>query len=257
MIDFLTDLLSLIALPLAAGLLVLSSHIPLGEQVLRRGIVFIDLAIAQIAALGVLALSGQGFSPAGALWSAALAAMLAAAAIAWLTRRWPDQREPMIGLVYVGAAALAVVWVSEDPHGAQKLRTLLAGDILWVTWTSISPLAIASATLLASLRYRPDLLAHDRWFYPVFALMISLSVPLLGLYLVFAVLIAPALGASSLRRMGLRNASQAAWGIGALGFCTGLLGSFLLDWPSGPTVTLSLVLVAGITRVASAGRLSE
>lgn len=255
MTDFLADLLSLITLPLAAGLLALSSHIPLGEQVLRRGIVFIDLAIAQVAALGALALNGQGFSPVGTVGSAALAALLAAAAIAWVTRRWPDQREPMIGLVYIGAAALAVVWVSEDPHGAQTLRTLLAGDILWVTWTSIAPLAVASGALLASLRYRPDLLAHDRWFYPVFALMISLSVPLLGLYLVFAVLIAPALSASSLRQAGLRNTGRGALGLGALGFCAGLFVSFLLDWPSGPTVTLSLVLVAGITRVASAGRL--
>ena len=133
MMDSAVELASVLAAPLVAGLLALLTHVPLGEQVLRRGIVFIDLAIAQIAALGVLAAgSGGGVDSSAAWWAGSLAALAGALLVAWLARRWPDQREALIGLVYVGGAAAAMLWVSADPHGAQKLRALLAGDILWV-----------------------------------------------------------------------------------------------------------------------------
>lgn len=255
MTDALLEWLGLIGLPLAAGLFALVSHVPLGEQVLRRGIVFIDLAIAQVAALGALIAHSRGFETTAATWAAAIAALLAASLIAWLARRWPDQREAMIGLVYVGAAALAVLWVSNDPHGAQRLRTLLSGDILWVTWGSMWPLGLASAMLAIGLRLKPRLLEPDRLFYPIFALVISLSVSILGLYLVFVVLIAPALGALPFRRRGHRRARLVAHASGVTGFVVGLGVSFFLDWPSGPTVVLFLLLVAALTHCASAGRL--
>ncbi len=255
MSDSAFELLSIVGLPLLAGLLALASHVPLGEQVLKRGIVFIDLAIAQVAALGVLAASSQGASPSAATVAGTAAALGSAAFVAWLAKRWPDQREPLIGLVYVGSAALAVVWVSADPHGAQKLRALLAGDILWVTWISAGPLALASLLVVLGVRFKPRLLDQDRYFYPLFAVMISLSVPVLGLYLVFAILIAPALGALPLRRAGRSRAGLIAFGSGAVGFVAGLAASFLLDLPSGPTVVLSLAIGAALTRAATTGRL--
>lgn len=249
------ELISIVGLPLFAGLLALASHVPLGEQVLKRGIVFIDLAIAQVAALGVLAASTLGADTPAATGVGTATALGSAVFIAWLARRWPDQREPLIGLVYVGSAALAVVWVSADPHGAHKLRALMAGDILWVTWNSAWPLALASLLAVLGSRFKPRLLDEDRYFYPVFAVMISLSVPVLGLYLVFAILIAPALGALPLRRAGQAHAGLIAFGSGAVGFAAGLTASFLFDLPSGPTIVLSLAAGAALTRAATTGRL--
>lgn len=187
--------LALLLPPLAAGLLALASHVPLGRQVLRRGIVFIDLAIAQVAGLGVLAGQHLLHDAPGALLpvAAAVAALLGAALVAWLGRAWPERQEALIGLLYVGAASLAVLLVSADPHGAQKLHGLLSGDVLWASWPRLLPLALATAVFLLALAWRPALLASGWAFYGSFALLVSLSLPLLGLYLVFTTLIVPAL----------------------------------------------------------------
>lgn len=246
--------LALLLPPLAAGLLALISHVPLGRQVLRRSIVFIDLAIAQAASLG--ALGAQSLlhywhhgsephhhhhahdEPAWLLAAATAGAALAGAAlVAWLARAWPQRQEALIGLLYVGAASLAMVLVSADPHGAQRLAALLSGDVLWATWPALLPLAVATACFAALLRWRPALLARGAVFYGSFALLVSLSLPLLGLYLVFATLIVPALAAQRHPRQPLRW----ALGVGALGHAGGLLLSWHLDWPSGPSVVLALI----------------
>ena len=256
MMDSPVELASVLAGPIAAGLLALLTHVPLGEQVLRRGIVFIDLAIAQIAALGVLAAgSGGAADSSTAWWAGSLAALAGALLVAWLARRWPDQREAMIGLVYVGGAAAAMLWISADPHGAQKLRALLAGDILWVRIESLWPLAVGSALFALMSYLRPAALDRDAVFYPTFALLVSLSVPILGLYLVFAALIAPALGASSLRRAGHPSARRAAYAVGVVGLLAGLAGSFWLDYPSGPGVVLALIATATVWGALAAVRL--
>ena len=139
--------LSLIAAPLAAGVLILASHIPLGQQVLRRGIVFIDLAIAQIAGLGVLLAASLHLTGWQAYVLAAGVSLLGTALVAMLSQAWPMRREALIGLVYVGSAALGMVWVSADPHGAQRLAGLLSGDVLWVDWPQLLPLAVLTALL--------------------------------------------------------------------------------------------------------------
>jgi zinc/manganese transport system permease protein len=255
-IDAIAQVWEVLHLPLIAALIALASHVPLGEQVLKRGIVFIDLAIAQVAALGVLVANSQGVGGSMATATGVLMALAGAWLIATLARRSPDHREALIGLVYVGAAALSVLWVSADPHGAQKLRAVLAGDVLWVNAESVWPLALASLLLILALRAKPRLLEHDLLFYPVFALVISLSVPVLGLYLVFTALIAPALGAWPLRQRGYRHAGLVAFGAGSVGVGAGLFASFALDLPSGPCIVLSLVVAAGTLGIASAGRLT-
>lgn len=254
MMDGVLELGAVLAAPFMAGLLVLLSHVPLGEQVLRRGIVFIDLAIAQIAALGVLVAAGWGN---GSFWVGTAAALAGAALVAWLARTWPEQREALIGLVYVGGAAAAVLWVSTDPHGAQRLRALLAGDILWVGTNSLWLLAAGTAPFAALRLRRGAALNRDAVFYPTFAILVSLSVPVLGLYLVFAVLIAPTLGASRLRQAGHPRARWAAYAIGVIGLLTGLAGSYLLDTPSGPAIVLALIATAAVSSALAAVRLRE
>ena len=117
-----------------AGLLVLATHVPLGTQVLARGIVFIDLAIAQIAGLGVIAADALGFEPQGwAVQVAALAAaLLGALLLTWTEKRWPDVQEALIGVLFVLAASAGMLLLANNPHGGEHLKDLLVGQILWV-----------------------------------------------------------------------------------------------------------------------------
>ncbi len=207
--------------------------VPLGRQVLARGVVFIDLAVAQVAALGVL-VAGQGLhdAPAAVAWMASvLAAVAGSALVGRLAQRWPEQREALIGLVYVGAASACVVVVAADPHGRERLAELLAADVLWASWGAVLGLALA-ALGVAVLASR-GVLTRDAMFYPVFALSLSVAVQALGLYLVFALLIGPALWI----QRGLPAARVVAAAVAA---CFAGLGlSWALDWPSAATVALA------------------
>ncbi|GIX24082.1 MAG: ABC transporter [Caldimonas sp.] len=234
--------LSVLGWPLAAGVLVLLSHVPLGLQVLRRGIVFIDLAVAQVAALGVLmADTLTGADRIVSSLAGGLAALLGAAGVAMLSRLWPQRREALIGLVYVGAAVAALLWVSADPHGGQKLAAVLAGDVLWVLPQQLAVLAAATAVFLLLQRWAGASLWNGPAFYPAFAVLVSLSVPLLGLYLVFATLIVPALAVA-----GLRGPLWAGVCLGTLAYAAGLWASLHWDLPSGPCIVLALMAAGGL-----------
>ena len=123
---------------LVAGILVVLSHVPLGQQVLRRGIVFIDLAIAQVAGLGVIAAQTFGTELQG--WrtqaAAVAAALLGALLLTWTERKRPEVQEAMIGVLFVLASTAQILLLANNPHGGEELKDLLAGQILWVfTWT--------------------------------------------------------------------------------------------------------------------------
>lgn len=225
--------LAWVAAPAAALVAACLMLVPLGSQVLARGVVFIDLAVAQVAACGVLA-AGQwmeGGPPVAGHAAAAVAALLGSALVWWLARRWPEQREALIGLVYVGAACASVIAVAFDPHGRERLTALLAADVLWVPWPSVLLLAVAAAVVAALAATRR--LASDAVFYPLFAIALSVAVQALGLYLVFALLIGPALWTR-------RGASTPRAAVSAVLACgVGLGVSWALDWPSGATVALA------------------
>jgi zinc/manganese transport system permease protein len=210
---------------------------PLGAQVLARGVVFIDLAVAQVAACGVLGLALVLDHP--PLWltsaSAAAAALAGAALVWWLARRWPAQREALIGLVYVAGAGLSVIAAGMDPHGRERMTALLAADILWAAWPGVALLAVAA--LAVSALSLAGGLRRDAVFYPVFALALSAAVPVLGLYLVFALLIAPALW----NVRGLRVAITIL--LAAFAGAAGLALSWATDLPSGACVAVCLCVL--------------
>ena len=224
---------------LAAGLLVAATHVPLGIQVLARGIVFIDLAVAQIAALGVIAATGLGLDAHGAaVQVAALAAALAGGLLLnWTERLWPDVQEAVSGVLFVLSANAAILLLAANPRGAEHLKDLLTGQILWVHPAALLLPALASLAILAlwfGLRAR----LGRTGFYVLFAVAVTLSVQLVGIYLVFATLIIPALATRTLRRRRL----AAAYALAAAAYVLGLALSLFSDLPAGPLLVCVLAV---------------
>jgi zinc/manganese transport system permease protein len=224
-----------------AGILVTATHVPLGTQVLARGIVFIDLAIAQIAGCGVLLADQLGFEPQGiAVQIAALtAALVGALLLTWTERNWPDVQEAVIGVTFVLGATGSVLLLASNVHGSEHLRDLLVGQILWVGWGALGWTAAVYALVLIAWFGFGERLGRVG-FYALFALTVTVSVQLVGLYLVFATLIVPPLGTRKMTRHRL----AAAWGIGLAGYAAGLLLSTALDLPTGPVIVWTLVIFA-------------
>jgi len=225
---------------LVAGLLVTATHVPLGNQVLERGIVFIDLAIAQVAGLGVICADTLGWEPTGAaVQVAALSAALACALLlTWTERRWPQVQEAVIGVVFVMASSTAVLLLAKNPHGGEQLKDLLVGQILWVNPAQLLPAALVYGVLLA-LWFRLGARLGRVGFYAIFACAVTVSVQLVGLYLVFVTLVVPALATWYSRRHRLAK----GYLIGALGYALGLLASLAFDLPSGPMVVCAIIAV--------------
>jgi len=234
---------------LIAGLLVLATHVPLGAQVLDRGIVFIDLAIAQIAGLGVIAADALGMPEGGlAVQAAAIcAALLGALLLTWAERRMPQQQEALIGVMFILAACAGILILSGNPHGGEHLRDLLVGQILWVNTTQLFWLAVVSVPVLAALRLGWVQRLGRFGFYGAFALAITASVQLVGIYLVFSSLIIPALATRAHR--GSRR-YMVAYGLGAVGYALGLALSALFDLPSGAVIVWTLAACAALGAIA-------
>ncbi len=249
--------LSIIVPAFAAGALVVATHVPLGMQVLARGIVFIDIAIAQIAGLGVVLAALLGFEPQG--WavqiSAFCAALVGALVLNWTEKRHPEVQEPVIGVAFILAATASVILLASSAHASEELRDLLVGQILWVRADRLLVTAIAyAAILLIWFSWRERI--GRAGFYLLFACAVTVSVQLVGLYLVFASLIIPPLATRHMPRGRL----AASYALGLAGFALGLIGSVVFDLPSGPVIVWALAVVglllnrlAGAKNVRGAG----
>lgn len=232
---------------LVAGLLILATHVPLGAIVLSRGIIFIDIALAQVAALGVV--FGNLMLGASSGWSVQLSAVGAAVGcsllLTWTDKRFPAIQEALIGVLYIVAAALQIVLLSYSPNGAEYLKELLVGQILWVSRTQLIVLGLLSAAALGCW-YVFDLSKHRILFYGIFAVMITASVQIVGVLLVFASLIVPALATQHAPK---RWRLMIAFNIGTVGYLIGLIGSAVFDISTGAAIVCALVTVALITAI--------
>ena len=231
------------------GLLVTATHVPLGMQVLARGIVFIDLAVAQIAGIGVILADYLGWEPTGAaVQVAALSAALACAMVlTWTERRWPEVQEAIIGVVFVLGSSVAILLLAHNPRGGEHLKDLLIGQILWVNAAHL-PIYAAIYTVVLALWFWLGERVGRIGFYVLFGCAVTVSVQLVGLYLVFASLVVPAL--STYYATGHRYVK--AYSVGVLGYALGLLASLWLDLPSGAMIVC--VMIAAGVAIAYLGR---
>ncbi len=222
-----------------AGLLVTATHVPLGMQVIGRGIVFIDLAIAQIAGLGVILADRFGWEPQGvAMQVAALSAALAAALMLTFTeRRWPEVQEAIIGVTFVLASSAAILLLAGNPHGGEHLKDLLVGQILWVSPARLPFVALVYA-IIAGVWFGFGARIGRAGFYVLFACTVTVSVQLVGLYLVFSTLVIPGLATFYVKRRRL----VWGYGVGVLGYAAGLVASAAYDLPSGPMIVCAMAL---------------
>ena len=223
-----------------AGLLVIATHIPLGFKVLERGIIFMDLAIAQVAGLGALlvtVLVGEGAPPLLTQLGAVVLALGAAMLLMACERLSQRYQEPIIGTLFILAATAGILVLAGDPHAGEHMTDLLSGQILWVSREQL----IGSGALTGILLVALWVTRHSRsTFYALFAVAITLSVQLVGVYLVFATLIIPALATVHIRLPPARY--KIAFVLAATAYALGLIGSALLDLPSGPLIVWALAV---------------
>ncbi|MCL2025792.1 MAG: metal ABC transporter permease [Leptospirales bacterium] len=238
--------LSIIFPALAAGVLVLAIHVPLGFEVLKRGIIFIDLAIAQLAAMGAFfaMLAFHEWESALAYvfviqGSAFLCALAGSLFFMYIEKYHREIEEAIIGCVFVLSATLILLVLGQSSHVGDHLKDLLAGQLLFVSWTQIGFLSVMAVLLIFAM-YRFRLLFTGKYFYLFFALFVTVSVQVAGIYLVFATLIFPAAGVYYVAQY--KNKLLLGYLGSFLGLIGGLLFSFFLDMATGPTLVWSIAL---------------
>ena len=238
------ELLEIIGPAVAAGLMIALTHAPLGIEVLRRGIIFIDLAVAQIAGLGLVV--GNMFIHDPSPWLIQFMALSCAVAAGLFFRKvetaMPERQEAIIGCTFVLAASTALLLLADHPHGGEEVKHLLSGQMLFVTWTDVAKHSPVYALILLAWFSRPEV-RNNIGFYLLFALAITSSVQLVGVYVVFASLILPALAAVHVRQPHL-----VAWLCGVAALLSGIAFAVAFDMPAGPIIILSYTATALIIR---------
>jgi len=249
LLETLTSNFSILWPALIAGVLVSLSHVPLGQQVLRRGIVFIDLAVAQVAGVGVVAAHYMGLELQG--WMTQIAAVSAALGgaliLTWTERKRPEVQEALIGVMFVVASTVQILLLANDPHGGEDLKDLLAGQILWVTPEQLWRAAFVTAAFLALWWTVASRLGRIG-FYTLFAVVVTVSVQLVGVYLVFTSLIVPAIATYR------HPAGRQLWlgiGLAVASYVVGLVVSAVTDLPTSALVVPVMVVIGVFVHLAS------
>ena len=226
--------------------MVAAAHAPLGIEVLKRGIVFIDLATAQVVGLAVILLDIWLEEPSwivrqGAAFGAGVAIALF---FRWVERKSPDEQEAVIGSSFIVAASIALLALADDPHGGEALRHVLSGQILFVSWGDIASF-LPVYGLFAALWCLAPRLRSGIGFFVLFALVVTASMQLVGVYVVFASLILPALAA----RAGRGFILSRAFASGGAAVIAAVAISAAADLPAGPFLVVCLAASAVATRL--------
>ena len=266
-----SDALALLGLPFAAAVVFVLMHAYLGVHVLRRRIVFADLALAQLSALGATVAFANGYPATSAAgFGYALLFTAIGAALLTLTRglaRFVSQ-EAFVGIVYVVATAATILVVDRSPQGAEHVKKILVGSILTVDPTDLAkfvalyaaigllhwlvrrPLIALSSEAPPGSRTRVAVWGWDFFFFLSFAMVVTSSVATAGVLLVFSLLIVPAV-IGSIFSGKLHVVLPIAWCAGIAACAAGLAGSYAFDLPTGAAMVISLagfLLLAGLAK---------
>jgi zinc/manganese transport system permease protein len=168
------------------------------------------------------------------------AALLGAMLLTFTEKRWPEVQEALIGALFVLAACAGILLLASSPQGGEHLKNLLVGQILWVNYGQLLPVALLTVVILLLWFGLGERLGRTG-FYMMFAFAVTASVQLVGVYLVFASLIIPALAG---RFHPARRQLAVGYGVGVLGYVLGLALSAVFDLPSGAVVVCVLAIVA-------------
>ena len=271
-------MLELMLPPFVACMLLVAIHSYLGLHVIAREVIFVDLSLAQMAALGTVVSLLVGVTPdSRTAYFFALGFTAFGAALFSLTRTSAHGRVPqeaLIGIVYVVASAAAILVADKAPHGADAIKDILVGSLIWVTWATNLKLAIAYTLLgvfhvvfrkrFLTISFQPEEAQRagwrirwwDFWFYLSFGVVITFSVPVGGVLMVFTFLVVPAAIAFLFTR-NMRRLAIISWTSGAVASALGLWLSYRLDLPTGPLIVCTygvLLAVAGVLRRLGVGR---
>ena len=253
----------------------------LGIHIIARGVIFVDLALAQVAALGWVAAGlglahaveqATGIPESVAGYSIGVTATLIAAGLFSISRMEHNYvpQEAIIGIVYVVASAMTILLAAQAPRGSEHVEELLSGSLLWVGWPEIWKTAIVYAVIgtvhwflrdrFITISLSPDKAQREGWsvrgwdflFYALFGVVVTSSVAIAGVLLVFSFLVIPAVIAFLFTDRPSRLLAI-AWLSGSLATVLGLYGSYVTDFPTGPTVVcafaLALILVFLLRRL--------
>jgi zinc/manganese transport system permease protein len=259
--------------PLVACMVIVAIHSYLGLHVLAREVIFVDLSLAQVAAFGSTVATLAGAEPDSTrAFAYALAFTTIGAAMFAFTRTAHGKgrvpQEAIIGIVYVVASAAGLLIADKSPHGGEAIKDILVGSLLWVGWPAIGRLAAVYVVVglfhwflrrrFLTISFEPNqaegrgwnLILWDFLFYLSFGIVITFSVPIVGVLLVFSFLVVPAAIAFQFtRRRGIL--AIIAWIAGVTASALGIWISFTYDLPTGPVVVCVfglLLLVAYIIR---------
>ena len=264
-------MLDLMIPPIVAGLVILSIHAYLGLHVIARGVIFVDLAFAQIAALGAtvgLLIGVEHGTPLALAFS--MGFTLVGALIFSYSRLEETvvPQEAVIGITFVVASAAVILIAGFTAEGAEHIAETLTGTLIWVGWPEIIRMAVVY-TLLGVIYFifrKPFLTVSlgeadaargwDFLFYALFGIVISFSVPVAGVLMVFSALVIPAVVAFLFTRR-FRVALGIAWAVGTVTLVTGVVASFASDIPTGPLLVCMFglaVLIALLIRMVTGVR---
>lgn len=265
-------MLDLILPPLAACMVIVAIHSYLGLHIIAREVIFVDLSLAQMAALGSTVGIFAGSEPGSAMsYLYALGFTTIGAALFALTRTHEKGRVPqeaIIGIVYVVASAAAILVADRVPRGGEAIKDILVGSLLWVTWPAILKMAAVYVVLgvfhfalrkrFLTISFEPETaLANgwrirwwDFWFYLSFGVVITISVPIAGVLLVFSFLVVPAAVAFHFTTS-QKYLAIASWLTGIVASAAGIAVSFKYDLPTGPVIVCAfgaMLLLAFVIR---------
>ena len=236
------DLVVLLLPAFVAGCLVAATHVPLGIEVLKRGIIFIDLAIAQIAAMGVV-IGQVAFHQSGQFQSLLLAlvfALFGGGLFAWLETKNFKHLEAMIGVIFVASASFTILLLSNDPHGIEAMEKLLAGQILWTKWWPDLIITFIVYLVILFIWFRRNS-SNLILFYFLFPVTITFSVQIAGIYLVFASLIMPAVATIQISE---KLKLLCGYVVALISIILGLILAVIFDLPTGPMIVCAYFVIS-------------